>query len=75
MVCSYPEGAPLTELKHPKHSVLKLHRAVELGQVVVIYAQQLKHEEEARMEQQEGVGRDREDGQKGSNLIQTLMWS
>ena len=44
-VCSYPEGAPLTELKHPKHTVLKLHRAVELGQVVVIYTQQLKHED------------------------------
>lgn len=43
MVCSYPERAPLTELKHPKHTVLKLHRAVELGQVVVIDTQQLKH--------------------------------
>lgn len=45
MVCSYPEGAPLTELKYPKHTVLKLHRAIELGQVVVIDTQQLKHEE------------------------------
>lgn len=54
-VCSYPEGAPLTELKHPKHTVLKLHRAIELGQVVVIYTQQLKREDmEARRKWQEG---------------------
>lgn len=33
---SYPEGAPLTELKHPEHTVLKLHCAIELGQVVVV---------------------------------------
>lgn len=38
---SYPQGAPLTELKHPKHAVLKLHCAVELGQVVIINSQQL----------------------------------
>lgn len=40
---SYPQGAPLTQLKHPKHTVLKLHCAIELGQVVVIDTQQLKH--------------------------------
>lgn len=39
----YPEGAPLTQLKHPKHTILKLHCAIELGQVVVIDAHQLKH--------------------------------
>lgn len=43
--CSYPEGASLTELKHPKHTVLKPDGAVELGQVVVINTQELKYEE------------------------------
>lgn len=38
---SYPQRAPLTELKHPEHAVLELHRAVELGQVVIIDPQQL----------------------------------
>lgn len=38
----YPQGAPLTELKHPKHAVLKLHGAVEFGQVVIIDSQQLE---------------------------------
>lgn len=38
---SYPQRAPLAELKHPEHAVLELHRAVELGQVVIIDAQQL----------------------------------
>lgn len=42
---SHPEGASLTELEHPKHTVLKLHGAVELGQVVVINPQQLEREE------------------------------
>lgn len=42
---SHPEGASLAELEHPEHTVLKLHRAVELGQVVVIDAQQLKCED------------------------------
>lgn len=36
-VCgSYPEGAPLTKLKHTEHTVLKFHCAVELSQVVVV---------------------------------------
>lgn len=39
---SYPQRAPLTKLKHPEHAVLKLHRAIELGQVVIIDSQQLK---------------------------------
>lgn len=54
---SYPEGASLTELKHPEHTVLKLHRSIELCQVVVIYTQQLQ-----RQRQNE---REREVGQKG----------
>lgn len=45
---SYPERAPLTELEHPEDAVLKLHCAVELGQVVIIDAQQLDDEMEAR---------------------------
>lgn len=60
VVCSYPEWAPLTELEHPEHSVLKLHRAVELGQVVVVDTQQLEHEGgdeevEGRVERDGGV--------------------
>lgn len=41
---SYPQRAPLTELEHAEHAVLKLHRAVELGQVVIIDPQQLGKE-------------------------------
>lgn len=55
---SHPEGASLTELEHPKHTILKLHSAVELGQVVVINSQQLKCEE---IKWQEGFERDRRD--------------
>lgn len=39
---SYPQGAPLTKLKHSEHTVLKLDCAIELGQVVVIDPQQLR---------------------------------
>lgn len=44
-VSRYPERAPLAELKHPEDTVLKLHCAIELGQVVVIDTQQLKDED------------------------------
>lgn len=59
---SHPEGASLTELEHPKHTILKLHSAVELGQVVVINSQQLKREE---VKWQEGFERDRREERWG----------
>lgn len=58
VLISYPEGAPLTELKHPVHTVLKLHRAVKLGQVVVIDTQQLKHRN-MKARKKRKAGRDR----------------
>lgn len=45
MACSYPERTPLTQLKHAKNAILKLYCAIKLGQVVVIDAHQLKHED------------------------------
>ena len=39
---TYPKGASLAELKHAKHTVFIFHSAVELGQVVVVNAHQLK---------------------------------
>lgn len=52
---SYPQRAPLTELEHAKHAVLKLHRAVELGQVVIIDPQQLGKEPGEKWVSKHGV--------------------
>lgn len=54
MELSYPEGASLTKLEHPKHAILKLHRAVKLCQVVVVDAQQLKNKDTEEVRDREG---------------------
>lgn len=71
----YPQRAPLTELEHAEHAVLKLHRAVELGQVVIIDPQQLRREPGEKMSHQtrsltETLKDKQEESQRQKKMIQ-----
>ena len=43
---TYPEWPPLSILKHSEHTLIKLHRAIKLSEVVIVDLLQLRRKEE-----------------------------